>query len=63
VFIPIGELHVGLAWDIRVILLQANQTEDLVEVDWPLVLVSTEPSKDNSSIYSAIEDMFYSRSL
>jgi hypothetical protein len=52
VFIAIGELHVGLAWDIRVILFckQIAPKEYLVEVDWPLVLVSINPSKDNSSI-------------
>jgi hypothetical protein len=38
-------------------LLQGNRPECLVEVDWPLVLVSTKQSKDNSSISSAIDNM------
>jgi hypothetical protein len=34
VFIAIGKLHMGLAWDIRVISrLQANRPDHLVEVD------------------------------
>jgi hypothetical protein len=49
--IAIGERHMGLAWDIRLIhFFQENRPEHLVELDWPLVLVSTEPSRDNSSI-------------
>jgi hypothetical protein len=53
-------VQVGLPWDC---LSEANRPEDLVEVDWALVLVPIEPSKDNSSISSAIDDLSCSRSL
>jgi hypothetical protein len=44
--IAIGELHVGLTSDIRVIISSKQlNLEDLVEADWPLVLGSTNPSQ------------------
>jgi hypothetical protein len=61
VFIAIGELQVGLAWDIRVILLEENRPENLVEAYWPLV--STKPSKDNASASSSTDNTPCSRSF
>jgi hypothetical protein len=40
-------------------LLEANRTEDLVEVDWRLVLLSTNPSNHSSSISTAIDNRSY----
>jgi hypothetical protein len=52
VFIAIGELHVRLAWDFLVIPFrtQIAPKENLVEVYWPLVLISTKQSKDKSFV-------------
>jgi hypothetical protein len=43
--------------------LQGSRPESLVEMDWPLVLVSIKQSRDNSSISSALGNLSYSRSF